>query len=577
VQSYGYDDLYELTSVQGTYTRSPYDFDQDHKTDQYQQSFSYDTIGNMLTQTSTHPHLSPASYSPDEMSFNLTYQYTSQKPHAATQIGNWAYSYDANGNVTAIDWRGSHDRQGKGDDGDGWFMGGEHHFGLGNTTSSSTQNNQGNDQQRGVREYGGDHGNDWGMGNSTFGQGALPNEQNFLWDEENRLIHSWTNGNETDYLYDYNGERALKRGIHGETWYVDKYYQLQNAHQAEKQIFVGDTRGVTRLGEDNAYDHDYEGANVYYYHPDHLGSTTFVTRSDGHEWEHMEYTPYGQQWVDEGPDRTAIVYRFTSKEYDTETGLYYFGARYMDPVTARWMSADPAMGKYLPEMPTSDDVRKRNGDLPGEGGIFNLFNLATFDYGSNNPLKYADPDGREQNLAQKLMTNLISVATEVSPDIKSAIMNHMSIVIDRNPAKGAFNSEASVMLLGIVKLDTVKVQSTADIREPRLSNEYGGRTIPEGTYTGALTKSTGSYLNAIVLNSREAGVGHNEYFEIHPNEITNPESTATKRGPFTKLGGISAGCQVVEGVESFNELTGILKGGGYKFDDTQWIKVEIKE
>ena len=31
-----------------------------------------------------------------------------------------------------------------------------------------------------------------------------------------------------------------------------------------------------------------------------------------------------------------------------ETGLYYFGARYLDPKTSRWISADPAMGEYIP-------------------------------------------------------------------------------------------------------------------------------------------------------------------------------------------------------------------------------------
>ncbi len=110
--------------------------------------------------------------------------------------------------------------------------------------------------------------------------------------------------------------------------------------------------------------------------PDHLGSTTFVTKANGDEWEHMEYSPYGETWIDEGSDRSIIGYRFTSKELDTETGLYYFGARYMDPTTSRWMSADPDFGKYLPEMPSDDSSRKLNKNLPGMGGVFNFINLA---------------------------------------------------------------------------------------------------------------------------------------------------------------------------------------------------------
>ena len=207
------------------------------------------------------------------------------------------------------------------------------------------------------------------------------------------MIHAWTNGSGTDFLYDYNGERTLKRGMHGETWYADKYYQVQNAHEIAKQIFVGDTRVVTRLEHDELGDWDFQQQNIYFYHPDHLGSTTFVTRLDGTEWEHMEYTPYGEQWIDEGTDRHIIGYRFTSKELDSETGLYYYGARYLDPATSRWMSADPAYGKYLPEIPANDKARKRNTELVGEGGVFNPSNLAIYGYSGNNPLKYVDPSG----------------------------------------------------------------------------------------------------------------------------------------------------------------------------------------
>jgi RHS repeat-associated protein len=46
----------------------------------------------------------------------------------------------------------------------------------------------------------------------------------------------------------------------------------------------------------------------------------------------MEYTPYGELWIEEAgiEDEIDIPYRFTGKERDTETGLYYYGARYLD-------------------------------------------------------------------------------------------------------------------------------------------------------------------------------------------------------------------------------------------------------
>jgi RHS repeat-associated protein len=85
-------------------------------------------------------------------------------------------------------------------------------------------------------------------------------------------------------------------------------------------------------------------------------------------------------------------YRFTSKELDTETGLYYFGARYLDPQVSRWVSPDPAFEDYLPN--------EGNVNLPGQGGVFNPININIYCYSWNNPLKYIDPYGFEPTIAE---------------------------------------------------------------------------------------------------------------------------------------------------------------------------------
>ena len=87
----------------------------------------------------------------------------------------------------------------------------------------------------------------------------------------------------------------------------------------------------------------------------------------------------------------------TAKQRDEETKLLYVSARYLDSKVGRWLSADPAMGEYIPRAPINDEAKKYNENLPGMGGVFNVLNFHTFAYTHNNPINLVDPDGRDPN------------------------------------------------------------------------------------------------------------------------------------------------------------------------------------
>jgi uncharacterized protein RhaS with RHS repeats len=68
----------------------------------------------------------------------------------------------------------------------------------------------------------------------------------------------------------------------------------------------------------------------YFYHPDHLGSTSYITDASGEVYQHLEYFTFGETFVEEHSNTDRTPYLFNGKELDEETGLYYYGARYYD-------------------------------------------------------------------------------------------------------------------------------------------------------------------------------------------------------------------------------------------------------
>ena len=213
--------------------------------------------------------------------------------------------------------------------------------------------------------------------------------------EENRIQSIFDNGHEKTYKYNDQGQRIIKRGPQGETVYVNQYFTIRNREIGTKHIFAGTSRMVSKLMKQKKPQSKAQGTqplekDLYFYHPDHLGSSTYVTDTNGKLYQHLQYFPFGETWVEESTNTQRTPYRFTAKELDEETGLYYYGARYYDPRTSVWQSGDPILGEYL------DGNR-------GLGGVFNPINSALYTYSHQNPVKYVDPTGLDPELAMKVM------------------------------------------------------------------------------------------------------------------------------------------------------------------------------
>ena len=108
-----------------------------------------------------------------------------------------------------------------------------------------------------------------------------------------------------------------------------------------------------------------------FYLTDHLGSSNIATDISGRVLEVIEYYPYGRIRYQE-TKKDLSYYKFTGKELDEESDLFYFGARYYDPVVCRFISVDPLEAKYY---------------KPQD---FNMYG-----YCRNNPVNLIDPTGLE--------------------------------------------------------------------------------------------------------------------------------------------------------------------------------------
>ena len=159
---------------------------------------------------------------------------------------------------------------------------------------------------------------------------------------------------------------------------MDSVTDKQTANGAYMDEVIQEGLEVTYYTGDNLFDTFYYWKTVhsnfepdcYWYHPDHLGSVSWVTDNNGEVVQYLYYLPWGEDYLNQRRNGySGARHTFSAKEKDTETGYSYFGSRYYSSDLSIWLSVDPMSDKYP--------------------------SLSPYTYCANNPIKLMDPNGEE--------------------------------------------------------------------------------------------------------------------------------------------------------------------------------------
>ena len=178
----------------------------------------------------------------------------------------------------------------------------------------------------------------------------------------NNIVHAGVevNVNTNDLHIPYNNRCYAMRdsidgnysyfGLHsGLDWSGEQLRALSLPCHGEEDGNVSNGGGSIPRSQGSGTGNDYPSryGSIWYFHKDHLGSSTLITDGTGSISQQVEYLPYGEVFLekqhssDPSQPLYATPYKFNGKELDEETGLYYYGARYYNPRLSVWYGTDP--------------------------------------------------------------------------------------------------------------------------------------------------------------------------------------------------------------------------------------------
>lgn len=160
----------------------------------------------------------------------------------------------------------------------------------------------------------------------------------------------------------------------------------------------------------------------YFYHSDHLGSSLLITDTLGRVTQQVEYLPYGEVFLEKQRNTSDYLspYRFNGKELDEETGLYYYGSRYMNPRLSIWYGTDPMQEKYP--------------------------DISSYSYCAGNPINFVDFRGDSLIVAPEYQDLFNKALTDVFGDIisKGFVYDNNGVVSFNGDIKGMSKKQREI-------------------------------------------------------------------------------------------------------------------------------------
>ena len=240
--------------------------------------------------------------------------------------------------------------------------------------------------------------------------------------------------------------------------------------------------------------------DCYWYHPDHLGSASWITNIYGRTIQHLYYLPWGEDFVNQRTSSFSSMFTFSAKEKDAETGYSYFGARYYSSDLSVWLSVDPMAAKYP--------------------------SLSPYVYCADNPVRLVDPNGEEVFIYGKAKRAFFREVKKGAKEFGISVkMDRFGKLSAKYNGKGPI-SKYGQLLLNAIEDRTIKINIEAIENKSGTFTDYmfggffgGNVLIPkndDGTWSFqlAIAKQTVIPSDLIILDYNYEKPGQTSLHEI---------------------------------------------------------------